>query len=63
LSNRCMVCGKDYQTGNLVSHSNIKTHRRWKANIRSINAVIDGTKRRVRICSRCLRSNKIQRAV
>ncbi len=63
MSNRCMVCGKDYQTGNLVSHSNIKTHHRWKANIRSIYAVIDGTKRKVRICSRCLRSNKVQRAV
>ncbi|HBE79889.1 MAG TPA: 50S ribosomal protein L28 [Firmicutes bacterium] len=63
MSNRCMLCGKDYQTGNLVSHSNIKTHRRWKANIRLIHAVIDGTKRKIRICSRCLRSNKVQRAV
>jgi large subunit ribosomal protein L28 len=63
MSNRCAVCGKDYQTGNLVSHSNIKTHHRWKANIRSVRALVNGSARRVRICTRCLRSNKIQRAV
>ncbi|MCL6590227.1 MAG: 50S ribosomal protein L28 [Firmicutes bacterium] len=63
MSNRCSVCGKDYQTGNLVSHSNIKTHHRWKANIRSVRALVNGSARRVRICTRCLRSNKIQRAV
>jgi len=63
LANRCFVCGKDYQTGNLVSHSNIKTHRRWKANIRSVKAVVDGATKKIRVCSRCLRSNKIQRAV
>ena len=63
MSNRCSICSKDFQTGNLVSHSNIKTHRRWKANIRKVRAVVNGTPQRVRICSRCLRSNKVQRAV
>ncbi|HEX3048622.1 MAG TPA: 50S ribosomal protein L28 [Bacillota bacterium] len=63
MSNRCSVCGKDYQTGNLVSHSNIKTHHRWKANIRSVRALVNGSAKRVRICTRCLRSNKVQRAV
>lgn len=63
MSNRCSICSKDFQTGNLVSHSNIKTHRRWKANIRKVRAVINGTPQRVGICSRCLRSNKVQRAV
>jgi large subunit ribosomal protein L28 len=63
MSNRCSVCGKDYQTGNLVSHSNIKTHHRFKANIRSVRALVNGSARRVRICTRCLRSNKVQRAV
>jgi large subunit ribosomal protein L28 len=63
LANRCSICGKDFQSGNLVSHSNIKTHRRWKANIRSVKAVVDGANKRIRVCTRCLRSNKVQRAV
>jgi large subunit ribosomal protein L28 len=63
MANRCSICGKDFQTGNLVSHSNIKTHHRWKANIRTVHAIINGTARRVRVCTRCMRSNKVQRAV
>ncbi|HOP73742.1 MAG TPA: 50S ribosomal protein L28 [Bacillota bacterium] len=63
MSNRCSVCGKDFQSGNLVSHSNIKTHRRWKANIRTVKAIVNGASKRIRVCTRCLRSNKVQRAV
>jgi len=62
MANRCEICGKDYQTGNLVSHSNIKTHHRWKANIRSVKAIINGASKRIRVCTRCLRSNKVRRA-
>lgn len=63
MANRCAVCGKDFQTGNLVSHSNIKTHHRWKANIRPVRILVNGAAKKVRICTRCLRSNKVQRAV
>jgi large subunit ribosomal protein L28 len=63
LANRCSICGKDFQTGNLVSHSNIKTSHRWKANIRVVRAIVDGAPKRIRVCTRCLRSNKVQRAV
>ncbi|NLY75003.1 MAG: 50S ribosomal protein L28 [Firmicutes bacterium] len=62
MSYRCTICGKGHQTGNLVSHSNIKTRHRWKPNLRNVRAIIDGTRKRIRVCSRCLRSNKIQRA-
>lgn len=63
MANRCAVCGKDRQNGNLVSHSNIKTHRTWKANIRQIRAIVNGTPQRVKVCARCLRSGKVERAV
>jgi large subunit ribosomal protein L28 len=63
MANRCSVCGKDFQTGHLVSHSNIKTNHRWKANIRIVKALVNGTPKRIRVCTRCLRSNKVQRAV
>ncbi len=61
MSNRCSVCDKDFQTGNLVSHSNIKTSHRWKANVRTVRAIIDGAPKRVKVCTRCLRSNKVKR--
>lgn len=61
VAKQCEVCGKGKLAGNLVSHSNIKTHRRWEPNLRNINAVVDGAPRRLRVCTRCLRSGLIKR--
>lgn len=60
---KCCICGKGISFGHNVSHSNRKTGRTWKANIRKVNAVVDGSKQKVAVCSRCLRSGKITRAV
>lgn len=59
----CEVCGKGVKFGNLVSHSNIKTSRTWAPNIQTVRAVVDGSVRRVNVCTRCLRSGKVQRAL
>ena len=59
---KCSVCGKGVSFGHNVSHSNRKTARTWKANIRKVSAVVDGTHKTVTVCSRCLRSGKIERA-
>lgn len=59
----CEVCGKTVQSGNLVSHSNIKTKRRFSPNIQRIRALIKGRPQRLYVCTRCLRSGKVQRAV
>ena len=60
---KCSICGKGISFGHNVSHSNRKTGRTWKANIRKVNAVVDGSKQKVAVCSRCLRSGKVTRAV
>ena len=59
---KCSVCGKGVVFGQNVSHSNRKTNRTWKPNIRKVKAVVDGTNCSVYVCSRCLRSGKIERA-
>ncbi len=59
---KCEFCGKAVAFGLQVSHSNRKTNRTWKPNIRKVKANINGTVKTVSICSRCLRSNKVQRA-
>jgi len=46
-------------TGNLVSHSNRKTKRVSKPNVQRVKVVVDGVPKRMRICTRCLRSDKI----
>lgn len=59
MSMSCEICGKQRLVGNNVSHSNIKTKRTQKPNIRRVRAVVNGTVRRVRVCTRCLRSGKV----
>ena len=60
---KCSVCDKGVSFGLKVSHSNRKTNRAWKPNIRRVKAVVDGSPQRVHVCTRCLRSGKVTRAV
>jgi large subunit ribosomal protein L28 len=54
-------------TGNNVSHSNLHTKTRFKANVHKQTIVQDGKHIKVKICSRCLRSlsksAKVRKAV
>ena len=61
MANVCETCGKSRLVGNRVSHSNIKTKRVQRPNLQRVRAIIDGTPRRVRVCTRCLRSGRIQK--
>ena len=58
---KCELCGKGVVFGLKVSHSNRKTNRTWKPNIRKVKADINGTHKTVYVCSRCLRSGKLNR--
>lgn len=59
----CEVCGKTVRSGHLVSHSNIKTKRRFSPNVQRVRALVNGSPRQITVCTRCLRSNKVQRAI
>jgi large subunit ribosomal protein L28 len=59
----CSVCGKKTTTGNLVSHSNIKSKRTWSPNLQRVKIILNGSPQKVYVCTRCLRSGKVQRAV
>ena len=59
---KCEVCGKGVTFGLQVSHSNRKSNRSWNANIKNVRANIDGTVKSINVCTKCLRSNKVERA-
>jgi large subunit ribosomal protein L28 len=59
----CEVCGKQRRVANNVSHSNIKTKSIQRPNLRRVHSrASDGTRRRIRVCTRCLRSGFIAKA-
>jgi large subunit ribosomal protein L28 len=62
MAQRCEVCGKGPSYGNVVSHANNTRRRRWNANLRSVRALVSGTRRRVKVCTVCLRSGKVRKA-
>ena len=55
----CDVCGKKPIFGKSLSHSHRRTNRRWNPNIQRVRAVVDGTPKRVNVCTRCLKANKL----
>ena len=59
---RCYVCNKGVSFGNNVSHANNKTRRVWKPNLQVARVVADGKVIKVKVCTRCLKAGKIQRA-
>lgn len=63
MARKCVVCGKGISVGMQVSHSHIRTKRTWMPNLQRVKALIDGTPKRVLVCTRCIRSGKIKRAI
>lgn len=53
---RCDICQKSGHVGYNVSHSKRHTKRRWFANVGNATIYENGNPRKVKICTRCLRS-------
>lgn len=63
MSKVCEICGKGPIVGNNVSHSNIKSKKRWLPNIQKIKINDHGTVRHARVCTKCIKDGKITKAV
>ena len=59
---KCEICEKEKVFSMQVSHSHRRSARTWKPNLRSVKAVVDGTPKKINVCSRCLKSGKVERA-
>ena len=58
----CEVCGRGPQFGNRISHAHNVTKRRWNINLQTVHAVVKGAQKRIRVCTSCIRSGKVQKA-
>ncbi len=59
----CEICGKKPIYGHNVSHSHKMTNRRWLPNLQKIKVVINGEVKRMRVCTSCIRSGRVKKAV
>lgn len=59
---KCDLCGKGPLVGNQVSHANNKTKKRSLPNLQRVRAVVNGTNKHLRVCTRCLKAGKVTKA-
>lgn len=59
----CDLCEKKPTSGHNVSHANNKTKRTFSPNLQTVRAVVNGANLRIRVCTRCLRSGLVKKAV
>ena len=57
---KCSVCDKAAHFGIQVSHSHRRSNKMWKSNIKKVKAVVNGTPKRIYVCTSCLRSVKLR---
>lgn len=63
MSRICDICGKGALNGNHRSHALNATKRKFYPNLQSIRAQIDGEVKKIKICTSCLKANKVKKVV
>ena len=60
----CSICGKKTMFGRTVSHAHNVSSRRFRPNLQRVRVREEnGRTHHVKICTRCLRSGTVQKAV
>ncbi len=60
---KCAICGKGPSFGNNVSHSNNKSRKVWKPNVQRVKTIDRGTVRRLPVCTQCIKSGRVSKAL
>ena len=63
MARTCDICGKGVQFGQNVSHAHNVTKRRFEVNLQPVRAVVDGKPKRLRVCTRCIRSGAVKKGM
>ncbi|HMA69342.1 MAG TPA: 50S ribosomal protein L28 [Candidatus Mcinerneyibacterium sp.] len=58
MAKKCYFCGKSSMIGNKVSKSNNRTRRRFKPNLQKVTIEVDGQKKKVFACTKCIKAGK-----
>jgi large subunit ribosomal protein L28 len=58
----CEICGRGSDCGHTVSHSHHKERKVRLANLQRVHVIHQGRRRRMWVCTRCLRAGKVQKA-
>jgi large subunit ribosomal protein L28 len=62
MSRRCEICGKEPVSGNNISHAHNVTRRVFRPNLQSVRVSENGVVRKIKVCTKCIKAGKIQKA-
>ncbi len=57
----CDICGKRPMAGNHVSHAHNRVPRRFLPNLQRVRAIVDGSVKRVHVCTNCIKSGRVKK--
>jgi len=56
MAKTCEICGKHPVAGRSISHAHNVNKRIFYPNLRTIKMIFNGTRRKVKICMKCLKT-------
>ncbi len=63
---KCEICDKSVNFGNQLSitrsHISKRSTRTFKPNLRTVKAIVNGEPKKIKVCAKCLRSGKVNKA-
>lgn len=59
MAQACEICGKRPGIGKNVSHAHNLTIRRFKPNLQTVHARVDGKPKKMKVCTRCIKAGKV----
>jgi len=75
MANVCDICGKGTTSGRKYSRRGRAKHlggvgikttgvskRTFKPNLQRVNVLVNGARRKMKVCAKCIRSNKVTKA-
>ena len=75
MSKECYICGKKPVAGRTISRRGMAkskggvgqrvtgtTKRRFEPNLQPVNALIDGKKKKIKVCAKCIKAGKIKKS-
>jgi large subunit ribosomal protein L28 len=63
MSFKCAICGKHPVAGKTISHSHRATNRVFRPNLQNQKIILDGRVQKAYVCTQCLKSGKVKKAV
>ncbi|MDD3594627.1 MAG: 50S ribosomal protein L28 [Candidatus Gastranaerophilales bacterium] len=63
MSRECAICGKVANKAHKISFSHKANVHRQVPNLQPVKAVIDGQVKKVKVCTSCIKANKVKKVV